>query len=223
MRSVHMFAVAWVVTVARPPAGSPARMWWSAATEHVKRRPDSSSVPTATFARRSFLVLALTSVSLGLVGCSERKARQGSALAFLDDGPTPGAPLWAGDPGAYVIGVPDGTAVPREAVVSAGGALIVLHPACPNDQRRVGWCPSISRFVCPQCSSVFDATGSVEEGPAPRGLSRYRASETPSGELSVDSARRTTGDRRSQDAAPTATRDPACVTLRFPPEPALSE
>lgn len=217
-----MFAVGRVVTVSRLRAGSAARMWWSAATRPLWRRPDSWFVPIATFARRSFLALALTSVSLGLVGCSEQKARRGSALAFLDDGETPGAPLWAGDPGAYVISVPDGSAVPREAVVSAGGALIVLHPACPNDQRRVGWCPSISRFVCPQCSSVFDATGNVEEGPAPRGLSRYRASETPSGELSVDSARRTPGDPRPAAATSTATRDPACMTLRFPPEPALS-
>ena len=177
---------------------------------------------TATFARRSFLALALTNVTFALAGCAERKARQGSALAFLGDEATPGAPLWAADPGAYVIGVPDGIAVPREAVVSAGGALIVLDPACPNDQRRVGWCPSTGRFVCPQCSSVFDATGNAEQGPAPRGLGRYRASETPSGELSVDGARRTAGDPRPPNVDPTATRDPECVTLRFPPSPALS-
>ncbi len=175
-------------------------------------------MPNATFARRSFLALALASVTVGFAGCAERNARQGSALAFLGDEATPGAPLWAADPGAYVIGVSEGSAVPREAVVGAGGALVVLDPSCPNDQRRVGWCPSTSRFVCPQCSSVFDATGNVDQGPAPRGLSRYRASETPSGELSVDRAQRTAGDPRAEDAAPTATRDPACVTLRFPPE-----
>lgn len=179
-------------------------------------------MPNAAFARRSFLALALTSGSLGLVGCSQRKPRQGSALAFLGDEATPGAPLWASDPGAYVIGVPDGIAVPREAVVGGGAALVVLDPACPNDQRRVGWCTSSGRFVCPQCSSVFDASGGVERGPAPQGLSRYRASETPSGELSVDSAQRTAGEPRPQDAPRTATRDPECVTLRFPPEPALS-
>ena len=176
----------------------------------------------ATLARRSFLTLALAGLTLGFAGCAERKARQGSALAFLGDEATPGAPLWAADPGAYVIGVPDGRAVPREAVVSAGGALVVLDPSCPNDQRRVGWCPSTSRFVCPQCSSVFDATGNVDRGPAPRGLTRYRASETPAGELSVDSAQRTVGDPRREDAAPTATRDPECLTLRFPSEPTLS-
>ena len=174
------------------------------------------------FARRSFLALALTSVTLTLAGCAERKARQGSALAFLGDDATPGAPLWAADPGAYVIAVPDDSAVPREAVVGAGGALVVLDPACPNDQRRVGWCPSSGRFVCPQCSSVFDATGNVERGPTPRGLSRYRASETLAGELSVDSARQAVGEPRPDDVAPTATRDPECATLRFPPAPALS-
>ena len=179
-------------------------------------------MPNATFARRSFLALALASVSLGFAGCAERKPRQGSAVAFLGDEARPGAPIWAADPGAYIIGVPDGSAVPREAVVSAGGALVVLDPSCPNDQRRVGWCPSTDRFVCPQCSSVFDATGGVEQGPAPRGLSRYRASETPSGELSVDGAQRVLGDPRPDDAAPTARRDPECATLRFPPEPALS-
>ncbi len=176
----------------------------------------------ATLARRSFLTLALAGLTLGFAGCAERKARQGSALAFLGDETTPGAPLWAADPGAYVIGVPDGRAVPREAVVSAGGALVVLDPSCPNDQRRVGWCPSTSRFVCPQCSSVFDPTGNVDRGPAPRGLTRYRASETPAGELSVDSAQRTVGDPRREYAAPTATRDPECLTLRFPSEPTLS-
>ena len=177
---------------------------------------------SATFARRSFLALALTSVTLAVTGCAERKARQGSALAFLGDEATPGAPLWAADPGAYVIGVPDGIAVPREAVVSAGGALVVVDPGCPNDGRRVGWCPATGRFVCPQCSSVFDTAGNVEKGPALRGLRRYRATETPSGELSVDSTQRTTGDRRPDGAAPRATRDPECGMLRFPPEPALS-
>ena len=174
------------------------------------------------FGRRSFLALALTNVSVGLAGCSERKARQGSALAFLGDEATPGTPLWAADPGAYVIGVPEGTAVPREAVMNAGGALVVLDPACPNDRRRVGWCPSTGRFVCPGCSSVFAATGNVEQGPAPRGLSRYRASETPLGELSVDTAQRKPGDPRSGEVPATATRGAECVTLRFPPEPALS-
>ena len=175
-----------------------------------------------TQSRRSFLVLVVGSVVGVLSGCARTKPRNGSARAFLGDDTSPGAPIWAADPGAYVIAVPEELAVPAEAVISSGGALVVLNPTCPLDQRRVGWCPSIERFVCPQCSSVFDATGSIEQGPAPRGLGRYRAEQTPAGELSVDSAVRRDGEERSADVPATATRDQSCATLRFPPEPILA-
>ena len=177
---------------------------------------------TGLHSRRSFLGVALGATAVVLSGCAKSKPRNGSAVAFLGDDAAPGSPIWAADPGAYVIAVPEELAVPAEAVLSAGGALVVLNPACPLDRRRVGWCPSTERFVCPQCSSVFDATGTVEQGPAQRGLGRYRASETTTGELSVDSAVRRDGDRRGEDVTATATRDPSCAALRFPPEPTLA-
>lgn len=171
--------------------------------------------------RRVFLALALGAVTGTVAACSEKAPRTGSAKPFLGDDATAGSPIWAPDPGAFVIGVPDDLAVPPEAVISSGGAIVVIAPNCPLDQRRVGWCPALARFVCPQCSTVFDATGSVEEGPSPRGLTRFVATETSERDLRVDSARRVAGDTRRSEVSAATTRDPACVTLRFPPEPVL--
>lgn len=176
----------------------------------------------AAYSRRSFLVVAFSFTAAMLGGCAKTKPRNGSAEAFLGDDASPGSPIWAADPGAYVIAVPVELAVPAEAVISTGGALVVLSPSCPLDQRRVGWCPATERFVCPQCSSVFVATGVVERGPASQGLSVYRATQTTSGELSVDSAVRREGERRGDDVPKTATRDPACSALRFPQAPTLA-
>jgi hypothetical protein len=174
--------------------------------------------------RRAFLIGTVSLALVGLSGCSRQKARQGSASSFLGDEATPGSPLWAEDPGAYIVAVPNGEELPREAVGTAP-PLLVLSPVCSKDRRRVGWCVGTERFVCPSCRSVFSITGAIVSGPAPRGLDRLRASVgAKTGELTADGANPGQGAARQPDT-PTATPadiDAECAVLRFPTAPALA-
>ena len=157
-------------------------------------------------------------------GCSASKPRRGSTANFLGDEATPGSPIWAEDPGAYIVAIPNGEELPREAVGTVP-PLLVLSPVCSNDQRRVGWCLSTQRFVCPQCRTVFGVTGAVESGPAPRGLDRLRATaNATTGELTADSANPGRGPTRSDDTPnrTAAKSDAKCPVLRFPEDPSLA-
>ncbi|MCC7138801.1 MAG: Rieske 2Fe-2S domain-containing protein [Planctomycetes bacterium] len=58
-------------------------------------------------------------------------------------------------------------------------SLVCTHLGCTVRRTDVG-------FECPCHGSVYDAAGSVIGGPAPKALSWYRVSLTPSGELEVD-------------------------------------
>jgi Rieske Fe-S protein len=182
-------------------------------------------VIAARSTRRTFLVRAAAlTLALTTAGCREQKERKGSAASFLGDEATSGSPLWADDPGAYIVAIPDGEELPREAVGTAP-PLLVLSPVCSNDQRRVGWCVSTERFVCPSCRTVFTITGSVESGPAPRGLDRLRATvNATTGELTADSANPGRGPDRDIDTPnPTPPGTVAtCTVLRFPATPALA-
>ncbi len=157
-------------------------------------------------------------------GCREQKPRQGSATSFLGDEATPGSPLWAEDPGAYIVAIPDGEELPREAV-GTSPPLLVLSPVCSNDRRRVGWCVSTEHFVCPGCRSVFSITGAVLSGPAPRGLDRLRATvNATTGELTADSADQGQGPTRNAETPnPTPPEiDAKCAVLRFPATASLA-
>ena len=150
--------------------------------------------------------------------------RQGSATNFLGDDATPGAPLWAEDPGAYIVAIPTGEELPREAVGTTP-ALLVLSPTCSNDQRRVGWCVSNKHFVCPDCRSAFGLTGVLLSGPAPRGMDRLRATvSATTGELTADRANPVRGPERAADTPrlTPATVDATCAVLRFPATAALA-
>ena len=57
-------------------------------------------------------------------------------------------------------------------------SLVCTHLGCTVRRTDVG-------FECPCHGSVYDAAGSVIGGPAPKALSWYRVSLTPSGELEV--------------------------------------
>jgi Rieske Fe-S protein len=174
--------------------------------------------------RRFLLGAAALTVAVTASGCREQKARKGAAASFLGDEATSGSPLWADDPGAYIVAIPDGEELPREAVGTAP-PLLVLSPVCSNDQRRVGWCVSTERFVCPNCRTVFTITGSVESGPAPRGLDRLRATvNATTGELTADSANPGRGpDRDINTPNPTPPEtDAMCTVLRFPASRALA-
>lgn len=147
-------------------------------------------------------------------GCARSTpTRRASVIDFLGDDATGRSPLWAPDPGAYVVEIPDG----GELVPEAAGSLLVVSARCSNDGRKVGWCVAAERFVCPTCRSTFDSVGTVESGPARRGLDRYSARETAGGALQINDAVRAPGAARSA-SIPRVTPDAVlatCQRLRF--------
>ena len=56
------------------------------------------------------------------------------------------------------------------AVKTPSGEVVVYSPVCPHLGCQYTWDTASSRFVCPCHSSVFDISGKLLSGPAPRGL-----------------------------------------------------
>jgi Rieske Fe-S protein len=52
----------------------------------------------------------------------------------------------------------------------SGGALDVLSGACPHNNCTANWIPERTQFDCRCHNSVFDPSGKVLSGPAPRSL-----------------------------------------------------
>jgi menaquinol-cytochrome c reductase iron-sulfur subunit len=64
----------------------------------------------------------------------------------------------------------EGVALGGVWVVRNAGGVAVFSAICPHLGCSVGYDPAGARFVCPCHASIFGPDGSVQSGPAPRGL-----------------------------------------------------
>lgn len=87
---------------------------------------------------------------------------------------TTGGIVQLGNPSRYKPGTATYIAEGRLWVANAGGQLFALSQKCPHLGCRVPFCDSSGRFECPCHGSKYDLAGEWIEGPAPRGLDRYK-------------------------------------------------
>ena len=86
----------------------------------------------------------------------------------------------------------------------APGGLLALSWACPHEHCTIPWRPDfawqdddgprrLGWFACPCCGAVFTKAGVRVFGPAPRSMDRYPLKLSASGDVAVDTSRRSLG------------------------------
>jgi len=97
-----------------------------------------------------------------------------------------------GQPNRFLIGRPEdfppgarmAIDTKRVCIVREGDKVAAISTTCTHLGCIVA--PSATGFQCPCHGSQFDVDGNVTGGPAPKALSWFAVSLTPSGELEVD-------------------------------------
>ena len=109
---------------------------------------------------------------------------------------------YAGQPDGEVDYVTDG--------VSAEG-LMPLYQRCVHLGCRVPYCGSSGWFECPCHGSKYNGAGEYKQGPAPRGMDRFRIEITEGGDVLVDTSQVILGPPRGTDTLRTGQSGPFCV------------
>jgi cytochrome b6-f complex iron-sulfur subunit len=95
--------------------------------------------------------------------------------------------LKIGDPADFPFGAPTFLADEKIFVFrDRDKGFAVASAVCTHLGCTVGYMQSDQRFHCPCHGSVFDASGAVQHGPAPRGLNWFEVTLTRDGQLRVD-------------------------------------
>ena len=91
----------------------------------------------------------------------------------------------------------------------AAGGVMALYQKCVHLGCRVPWCSQSSWFECPCHGSKYNRWGEYEDGPAPRGLDRFRV-EVRNGRVLVDTRTVVTGPSRAVDTLGEEPSGPHC-------------
>jgi cytochrome b6-f complex iron-sulfur subunit len=71
--------------------------------------------------------------------------------------------------------------------------IVVLSQKCPHLGCRVPECKTSQWFECQCHGSQYNRVGEKKGGPAPRGMDRFPAVISPSGDVSIDTGTSVTG------------------------------
>ena len=94
-------------------------------------------------------------------------------------------------------------------VTNYQGGLRALYQKCPHLGCRVPFCESSGRFECPCHGSVYNVIGEYIQGPAPRGMDRFKIT-IKDGHVWVDTSNVITGPSRGELSGPSEALGPAC-------------
>lgn len=98
------------------------------------------------------------------------------------------------------------------AVLNETTGLMALNTrACPHLGCAVPWCQSSQWFECPCHGSRYNRWGEWTDGPAPRGLDRWRSFIDEDGRFVVDLGTPLTGPARTANALEQSAEGPSCV------------
>src|ERR1700674_1748266 len=107
---------------------------------------------------------------------------------------TTGATINLGSPSSYAAETATYVSDGRLFVANTGTHLYALSQKCPPLGCRVPFCDSSGRFECPCHGSKYDLGGEWIEGPAPRGMDRFRLKlDGATGTLVADTSKVLTG------------------------------
>lgn len=123
---------------------------------------------------------------------------------------TTGGIVTLGNPSRYKPGTATYIVEGRLWVANAGGRLFALSQKCPHLGCRVPFCESSGRFECPCHGSKYDLAGEWIQGPAPRGLDRYKLS-LDGANLVVDTSTLLQGPERGQHKFLTPATGASCI------------
>ncbi len=95
-------------------------------------------------------------------------------------------------------------------VTNYQGGLRALYQKCPHLGCRVPFCESSGRFECPCHGSVYNVIGEYIQGPAPRGMDRFKIT-IKDDHVWVDTSNVITGPSRGELSGPADALGPACI------------
>jgi len=90
--------------------------------------------------------------------------------------------------------------------------LMALYQKCPHLGCRVPFCTQSQWFECPCHGSKYSRAGEYRDGPAPRGMDRFRV-VVQNGLVRVDTGNRIDGPPRGTDTTGQQPEGPFCVTI----------
>lgn len=93
-----------------------------------------------------------------------------------------------------------------------GDGLMALYQKCVHLGCRVPFCVQSQWFECPCHGSKYNRAGEYRDGPAPRGMDRFRV-VVENGLVSVDTGTRIDGPPRGTDTIQQQPEGPFCVTI----------
>lgn len=102
---------------------------------------------------------------------------------------------------------PDG----EYAEITNGARLMALHWSCVHLGCKVPWCMTSQWLECACHGSSYNRWGEYQEGPAPRGLDRFRVEIDDAGTVMVDTSEIITGPPRGTDVLGQMREGPSCV------------
>ena len=93
------------------------------------------------------------------------------------------------------------------------GGLRALYQKCPHLGCRVPYCDSSARFECPCHGSFYNVIGEYIQGPAPRGMDRFKMSISGDGRVLVDTATVLPGPAKGVLTGPADAAGPSCTSV----------
>jgi cytochrome b6-f complex iron-sulfur subunit len=145
------------------------------------------------------------------------KVTAGRLSDILDEIRTKRAPFYVPEARAYVNvypveDVPKAKAqgYPDAIVPNLEAGVIVQYQKCPHLGCRVPWCQTSQWFECPCHGSKYNRVGEKRDGPAPRGMTLWRA-ETENDTLVIDTAIEYPGMKIGTDTTGQKPEGPSCI------------
>ena len=127
------------------------------------------------------------------------------------------APFYVPEARAYVnvyptdaVGAARQQGYPDAIIPNLEAGVIVQYQKCPHLGCRVPWCQTSQWFECPCHGSKYNRVGEKRDGPAPRGMTMFRA-DTADDTLVIDTSIEYPGMKIGTDTTGQKPEGPSCV------------
>ncbi len=126
-------------------------------------------------------------VAVGKLGAIKDGIKQGGGFFYV-----PEAKSWITAYPAEAVPAAE-TIYPENVLVAMREGVVVLSQKCPHLGCRVPECKTSQWFECQCHGSQYNRVGEKKGGPAPRGMDRFPATISPTGDVSIDTGTTVSG------------------------------